>query len=492
MEAAPEKIEKISISSSVVHETPELSESAEANPLETPLEASKSAEFSTEDKLSAVETPLHPAVDKQDPSRSKSSERTDTKDAQKTSSSPKESESPIEKPKTSAPTEKPQTATPIKKPLISKMHSPANGTKKSKGVRVKQSPISLKERMKVAAERRKKSGVLKEISLSSVGLSPNRLFSDRILIKDMKKLGQIGIGLFGAVDCVKHRETGELYALKVISKGIYKKEGIVKTLIMEKTCLSLLDSPFIIRLFSTMKTKQCCYFLLEFVNGGEFYELLSLHTYFSDAFAQFYASNVVLAFEHMHAQGIVYRDLKPENLMLATNGYVKVIDLGFAKKIGTEKTFTYCGTPDYLAPEIIEELGHSYAVDWWTLGVLIYEMLIGRGPFRADTNEKIFKKATSGKVKFPRQLTLHADGIIRAFLKQNPNDRLGVENNTDYGVSLIKEHEWFQNIDWAEIRAQRTKAPHVPSETQKTGWSGEEEAPYMELSHDSDGLFQDF
>jgi len=375
-------------------------------------------------------------------------------------------------------------------PLDKKKSPIKRKKKKRKESKVQQSPISLKERMKLAAERRKLSGVTKKLSLAAVGIgiaSKRRDLNNRVPMNELEKLGQIGIGLFGSVECVQHKQTRELYALKVVSKGVYKKDGIVNNLMMEKTCLSILDSNFIIRLYSTMKDRQCCYFLLEFVNGGEFYELLRTFTYFSNSYAQFYAANVVLAFEHMHNHGVVYRDLKPENLMLTHKGYVKVIDLGFAKKIDDKRTYTYCGTPDYLAPEIIEELGHSYPVDWWTLGVLIFEMLIGRGPFKADTNEKIFKKATSGKVKFPRQLTLHADDIIRSFLQQDPENRLGVD-----GTSPIKGHGWFQSINWGDLRAQKIDPPHIPSEREKTSHDADEEPPYIELSNDSDGLFEDF
>lgn len=294
----------------------------------------------------------------------------------------------------------------------------------------------------------------------------NVKIQNKVNLKDLDVLHTIGVGEFGSVDCVEHKRTRKKYALKKISKGIYYAKGIISNLINEKNCLLAVHHPYIIQVFGTYQDDQFCYFLLELVTGAEFFETLITYLKFPIASTVFYAANVVLAFGHLHKMGIVYRDTKPENLLLDSNGYVKLIDFGFCKVIGSGKTETFCGTLDYLAPEMIEKLPHGYAVDWWCLGILIYEMLVGRPPFRANSPDNTFAKITSGKVRFPRFLGPEyktSRKVIKKFLKQDPEERLGVNNNIEAGLDAIKAHAFFECIDWDMLETQDIEAPYIPS-----------------------------
>jgi len=289
---------------------------------------------------------------------------------------------------------------------------------------------------------------------------------NRMKLADLNVLHTIGVGEFGSVDCVEHKKSGRKFALKKISKGIYYQKGIISNLINEKNCLLAVHHPFIIQVFGTYQDDQFCYFLLELVTGAEFFETLITYLKFDIPSTTFYAANVVLAFAHLHKHGIVYRDTKPENLLLDSNGYIKLIDLGFCKAIGSGRTETFCGTLDYLAPELVKKVPHGFGVDWWSLGILIYEMLIGRPPFRADTPDATFDKITSGKVRFPKWLNEDykpSRKVIKKFLKQNPDERLGVNSDIDAGLSAIKSHPWFDVIEWDKLESFDVQAPLIPS-----------------------------
>eukprot|EP00435_Cladocopium_sp_Y103_P049322 s2239_g14.t2 len=206
-----------------------------------------------------------------------------------------------------------------------------------------------------------------------------------IKFKDLKKLGLLGCGGFGAVELVEEQKSGDVYALKALSKGFVVKSGMQSSVMSEKNVQLMCDSPFIVKLYETYNSPEHLYLLLELALGGELYATYNKRNMWgNEPCAKFYVAGTVLAFEHLHGRKIVFRDLKPENLLLTDKGRVKLTDMGLAKVIHG-KTYTTCGTPDYFAPELIASKGHGTAVDWWTLGVLTFELMSGHPPFESAT-----------------------------------------------------------------------------------------------------------
>lgn len=281
---------------------------------------------------------------------------------------------------------------------------------------------------------------------------------DEIKKDQLVSLGTLGKGSFGHVQLVKDKRTGKTYALKAVSKQQIVLTGQQGHIMSEKRVMAMLNHPFLIRLFATFKDRDRLYFLLEPSLGGELFSVLRARTFFDEDTARFYAASVVLAFEYMHARNIIYRDLKPENLLLDEKGYLKVTDFGFAK-IVTGRTYTLCGTPDYLAPEIVAGKGHGKGVDWWTLGILIYEMLSSYPPFYDEDPMKTYAKIMHGKISFPSHFSKEAVDLIKKLLHHKPTKRLGV---TKGSASAIKEHPFFANFDWKALYEKRLPAPIVP------------------------------
>jgi len=176
----------------------------------------------------------------------------------------------------------------------------------------------------------------------------------------------------------------------------------------------------------------------------------------------------------MHSKGIIYRDLKPENLLLTDKGYLKITDFGFAKKIKEKRTWTLCGTPDYLAPEVVSGQGHDRSVDWWTLGILIYEMLASYPPFYDEDPMKTYAKIMHGQVAFPMHFSKQAVDLIKRLLHPKPTKRLGVLKG---GAKLIKQHPWFKGFDWEAFEKQSMKAPIILPVKGKEDLSNFEEYP---------------
>ncbi|XP_073919932.1 cAMP-dependent protein kinase catalytic subunit PRKX isoform X3 [Castor canadensis] len=231
-------------------------------------------------------------------------------------------------------------------------------------------------------------------------------------------------GTFGRVHLVKDKTAEHFFALKVMSIPEVirlKQEQHVQN---EKGILQEVTHPFVVQLFWTCHDDRFLYMLMEFVPGGELFTYLRNRGCFPSATGLFYTAEIVCAIEHLHAKGIVYRDLKPENILLDRDGHIKLTDFGFAKKL-VDRTWTLCGTPEYLAPEVIQSKGHGRAVDWWALGVLVFEMLSGFPPFFDDNPFGIYQKILAGKIDFPRHLDFGAKDLIRKLLVVDRTRRLG-------------------------------------------------------------------
>jgi len=273
-------------------------------------------------------------------------------------------------------------------------------------------------------------------------------------LSELKCVGILGRGAFGTVKLVLD-PSGASYALKAIRKNQVVELGQQSHILNEKKVMQVLDNKFLVNLRATYKDDFRVYFLLEVCLGGELFTILRKMRSFDEPTAKFYSSCVIAAFDYMHQRDIIYRDLKPENLVLSANGYLKVTDFGFAKVV-PNKTFTLCGTPDYLAPEIVTGQGHGKGVDWWTLGILIYEMLASFPPFFDDEPMMTYRKIIQGKFKFPRYLSAPSKDLISKFLKPKSTKRLGVIKG---GADAIRAHPWYKDFDWKALQEQTLKPP---------------------------------
>merc|ERR1711997_477737 len=274
---------------------------------------------------------------------------------------------------------------------------------------------------------------------------------------DLRIIATLGVGGVGRGELVmiagdtKQRS----YALKQMKKSQIVETRQQQHIMSEKEIMEESDCHFIVKLFKTFKDRKYLYMLMESCLGGELWTILRDRGNFDDSTTRFYTSCVVEAFDYMHSRGIIYRDLKPENLVLDDKGYLKVTDFGFAKEV-EDRTFTLCGTPDYLAPEIVTGQGHGKGVDWWTLGILIYEMLASFPPFFDDEPMMTYRKIIQGKFKFPRYLSAQAKDLISKFIKLKSTKRYGVIKG---GATLIRQHSWFKGFNWDNLNQQTIKPP---------------------------------
>jgi len=279
--------------------------------------------------------------------------------------------------------------------------------------------------------------------------------------KDLKRIGLLGCGGFGTVELFEHRESLETYAMKGLSKGYIVKTGMQDSVMNEKSILAMTNSTFVIKLHETYNGAQTLYFLLEPALGGELYATYNRKSFHgSEKHAKYYIAGTVFAFEHLHERRIIYRDLKPENLLLTEKGHIKLTDMGLAKFV-IGKTYTTCGTPDYFAPELIASTGHTNAVDWWTLGVLTFELMSGHPPFESAYPMQIYSKVKKGisKVPFPPKCQGSVGDLIKQLLKSEPSERLPVRPG---GVQNLKSHKWFEGFDWEAMKNLELDAPYKP------------------------------
>lgn len=246
--------------------------------------------------------------------------------------------------------------------------------------------------------------------------------------------------------------------MKVLPKAEIVRLKQVEHINSEKNILADIDFPFVVNMICTFQDNSNIYMLLEYVIGGELFSHLRRAGKFSNDVTRFYAAEIVLAIEYLHNQNIIYRDLKPENLLLDERGHIKITDFGFAKRV-LDRTWTLCGTPEYLAPEIIQSSGHGKAVDWWALGILIYEMLAGYPPFFDENPFNIYEKILANRLVFPPHFHADAKDLIKKLLNTDRSRRLG---NLSGGALDVKNHKWFRGVDWNLLLTKTIRAPNVP------------------------------
>ncbi|KAF9962733.1 hypothetical protein BGZ70_007941 [Mortierella alpina] len=312
-------------------------------------------------------------------------------------------------------------------------------------------------------------------------------------LSDFELLETLGTGTFGRVYLTKFRHDHSFYAMKVLKKTEVVRLKQVEHINSEKQILSQVHFPFIVNLFTTFQDDRNLYMLLEYVIGGELFSHLRKAGRFTNDMTRFYAAEIVLAIEYLHSRDIIYRDLKPENLLLDSSGHVKITDFGFAKRV-EDRTWTLCGTPEYLAPEIIQSKGHGKAVDWWALGILIFEMLAGYPPFFDDNPFGIYEKILAGRIYFPAHIDPVAKDLVKKLLTADRTKRLG---NLKDGSDDIKNHKWFRGVDWQGLLDRTVVAPIVPPYVHPGDTGNFEKYPEVQDDESSQGdpyrsLFMNF
>lgn len=291
--------------------------------------------------------------------------------------------------------------------------------------------------------------------------NPNDRQRETILRKDLVKIGLLGCGGFGAVELYEHKVTKDSYAMKGLSKGYIVKTGMQDSVMNEKNILMMTNSIFIIKLYECYNGSQSLYFLMEPALGGELYATYNRKGFHgSEKHAKFYIAGTTFAFEHLHERRIIYRDLKPENLLMNEGGQVKLTDMGLAKFV-IGKTYTTCGTPDYFAPELIASTGHTNAVDWWTLGILTFELMSGHPPFESAYPMQIYSKVMKGisKVPFPPKCQGPVSDLIKGLLKKDPSERLPMLPG---GATKLRQHAWYKGFDWEKMKEAKLDPPYKP------------------------------
>jgi len=311
-------------------------------------------------------------------------------------------------------------------------------------------------------------------------LTVDRTFFNAQLVKLAKGYGStntlrsfevdrtLGTGSFGRVLMVRPKTvakgesdmTSTFMALKIIAKKRVINTNQFEHTVTEKNILFCMMNNFIVKMFDYFHDAKNIFFLLEFINGGEMFTHIhkQKRRRFSPAQTRFFAAETVLAFEYLHNLDIIFRDLKPENMLIDCNGHIRVTDFGFAKRV-TDITWTMCGTPEYLAPEVIMNKGYGHGVDWWAIGVLIYEMRCGRSPFECADQVTLFKRITTRDFTFPRDFTNDEKLLIKGLLQPDLTRRLGCMHG---GTDDIKNQLYFKSVRWQTVYEMKAPSPYIP------------------------------
>ena len=283
----------------------------------------------------------------------------------------------------------------------------------------------------------------------------------QVSLEDFQIIKVIGRGSYGKVCLVQYKKTKELYAMKSLKKDVLLDQDQVESTLVEKKILEKLDYPFLVGMVFCFQTEERIYFIMPFVRGGELFQHLRNCRFFPEEKVKFYSAIIGLSLEYLHTHGIVYRDIKPENILIDEDGYLRLVDFGMAKVLqGDEKATSFCGTPEYLAPEIITGEGHNKSADWWSYGILMYEMFFGIPPFFCDNQEKMYQLITRADLRFPKKINISetAKDLLAKLLIKDQDERLGSKS----GFNEIKEHPFFKGFDFDALEHRKIEAPFKP------------------------------
>eukprot|EP01017_Pseudomicrothorax_dubius_P037439 TRINITY_DN5486_c0_g1_i7.p1 TRINITY_DN5486_c0_g1~~TRINITY_DN5486_c0_g1_i7.p1 ORF type:complete len:378 (+),score=108.91 TRINITY_DN5486_c0_g1_i7:200-1333(+) len=286
--------------------------------------------------------------------------------------------------------------------------------------------------------------------------------ANTVKLETLIHIKKLGFGQFGSVYLVKSPETGKLYALKCVTKAQILAQSLEKHLIQEKNVLEMIQHPFLMQFIRSFKDERFIYFLVEYIKGIELFDAIREIGLLNSDESQFYICQLILAIEHLHSKNIIYRDLKPENVMILETGFLKLIDMGTAKimKTKTTKTFTIIGTPHYMAPEVITGKGYTLSVDLWSIGICLFEFTCGMVPFGEEAEDpyEIYEDIIKKDIKFPAFLK---DRKLRSFIEQLcskiPEQRMGSS------FAALKANTWFTRYDWDKLYEKDVEVPWKPS-----------------------------
>ncbi|XP_005390707.1 PREDICTED: ribosomal protein S6 kinase alpha-2 isoform X1 [Chinchilla lanigera] len=308
--------------------------------------------------------------------------------------------------------------------------------------------------------RLEEEGIVKEIDISH-HVKEGFEKADPSQFELLKVLGQGSYGKVFLVRKVTGSDAGQLYAMKVLKKATLKVRDRVRSK-MERDILAEVNHPFIVKLHYAFQTEGKLYLILDFLRGGDLFTRLSKEVMFTEEDVKFYLAELALALDHLHGLGIIYRDLKPENILLDEEGHIKITDFGLSKEAidHDKRAYSFCGTIEYMAPEVVNRRGHTQSADWWSFGVLMFEMLTGSLPFQGKDRKETMALILKAKLGMPQFLSVEAQSLLRALFKRNPCNRLGAGID---GVEEIKRHPFFVTIDWNKLYRKEIKPPFKPA-----------------------------
>ncbi|XP_060924327.1 ribosomal protein S6 kinase alpha-2 [Limanda limanda] len=302
--------------------------------------------------------------------------------------------------------------------------------------------------------------ILKEIDISH-HVKEGSEKADPSQFQLLKVLGQGSYGKVFLVRKIRGVDRGQLYAMKVLKKATLKVRDRVRSK-MERDILAEVNHPFIVKLHYAFQTEGKLYLILDFLRGGDLFTRLSKEVMFTEDDVKFYLAELALALDHLHSLGIIYRDLKPENILLDEEGNIKITDFGLSKEAidHDKRAYSFCGTIEYMAPEVVNRRGHTQSADWWSFGVLMFEMLTGSLPFQGKDRKETMAFILKAKLGMPQFLSPEVQSLLRALFKRNPANRLGAGPD---GVEEIKRHRFFASIDWIKLFKRELRPPFKPT-----------------------------
>ncbi|XP_060766140.1 protein kinase C, delta b [Neoarius graeffei] len=287
---------------------------------------------------------------------------------------------------------------------------------------------------------------------------PHQAHSIRLSIDQFAFQKVLGKGSFGKVLLAEVKGRGEFFAVKALKKDVVLMDDDVECTMVEKRVLALAwENPFLTHLYCTIQTKEHLFFVMEYLNGGDLMFHIQDKGRFELYRATFYAAEIICGLQFLHSKGIIYRDLKLDNVMLDRDGHIKIADFGMCKEnvFGENRATTFCGTPDYIAPEILLGQKYTFSVDWWSFGVLVYEMLIGQSPFQGDDEDELFESIRMDTPHYPRWITKESRDLLEKLFEREPTRRLGVVGN-------IRGHAFFKTINWLVLEKREVSPPFKP------------------------------